>query len=127
LTSRPQIVLCTCPDHAVATSIAEQVVERGLAACVNLVKGVESIYRWQGKVEHDHEYLLIIKTTAECFGDLEKCICKSHPYELPELIVFSIQGGSKAYLDWIGNNVGRDWRNDKGSDPVINDSSLKEE
>ena len=100
--------------------------ERGLAACVNLVKGVESIYRWQGKVEHDHEYLLIIKTTAECFGDLEKCICKSHPYELPELIAFSIQGGSKAYLDWIGNNVGRDWRNDKGSDPVIDDSSLKE-
>jgi periplasmic divalent cation tolerance protein len=108
MTNCPQVVLCTCPDLAVAQGIAEQLVERRLAACVNLAEGVASVYRWQGKIEHDRECLLIIKSTAEHYGDLEKCVCELHPNELPELIAFSIAGGSKAYLDWISDSVGQD-------------------
>ena len=104
--SCPQIILCTCPERGIAQGIAERLVERRLAACVNLVDGVESIYRWQGKIEHDRECLLVIKTTAECYDELEKCVSASHPYELPELIAFSIADGSQAYLDWIRDNVG---------------------
>ena len=95
------IVLTTCNSSAIATSVAENLVSNKLAACVNMVKNVESVYQWQGKIEHDNEILLIIKTTQSLFSRVEQAIQKSHDYELPEIIAVPIQAGEKNYLNWI--------------------------
>ena len=98
----PAIVCyCTCPDADSATHIAESLVEKRLAACVNIVPGLRSVYRWQGGIERAEEVLLMIKTTSARLDSLQRHIDALHPYELPELIAVEVVGGSPAYLDWI--------------------------
>jgi periplasmic divalent cation tolerance protein len=99
------VVLCTCPDEAVADRIVSALLERRLAACINRVRGVESIYRWEGKIERDTEQLLIIKTGHAAYSALEACIQEVHPYDVPEVIALSVERGSHRYLDWIAESV----------------------
>lgn len=101
------IVLCTCPDEQTATIIAERLVEEGHAACVNIVPGILSVYQWQGKIEHDDELLLIIKTRQDSYPALETLIQQLHPYELPEIIAVSIERGLNGYLEWIDQSTGK--------------------
>ena len=95
------IVLTTCNSSEVASLIADTLVSKKLAACVNIVNGVESVYQWQGKVEHENEYLLLIKTQKSLYPELEKVIQELHNYELPEIIAVPIDTGEKNYLNWI--------------------------
>lgn len=95
------IVLTTCNSSETASSIADTLVGKKLAACVNIVKGVESVYQWQGKIEHNNELLLIIKTHQSLFSQLEHAIQELHDYELPEIVAVPIETGEKNYLNWI--------------------------
>jgi periplasmic divalent cation tolerance protein len=95
------IALCTCPDAAVAERIATTLVEEGLAACVNRLPAVTSTYRWQGKICHDDEHLLLIKTTHDRFVEVRDRIVALHPYELPEIVALEVSAGSAPYLAWI--------------------------
>ena len=95
------IVFNTCNSAEIASSIAETLVSKKLAACVNIVKGIESVYQWQGKIEHDQEILLIIKTQQSLFSQLEQTIQQLHNYELPEIIAVPVSSGEKNYLNWI--------------------------
>ncbi len=99
------VVLTTCPDADSADRLAEMVVARNLAACVNIQPQVRSIYRWQGNVERAAEHLLLIKTTAARYDELECLIRANHPYELPEVIAVPIVAGSSDYLGWIHTTV----------------------
>jgi len=100
------LMLSTCPDRACADQIARTLVEEGLAACINVLDGISSYYRWQGKLENEQESLLLIKTTHETGKLLEKRLVSLHPYELPEIISVPIQAGFAPYLDWITKNTG---------------------
>ena len=95
------LVLTTCPDDAAADRIALALVEQGLAACVNRLAPISSIYRWQGKVERATEVPLLIKTTRERYGSVEQAILHLHPYDVPEIIALPIAAGHAAYLRWI--------------------------
>jgi periplasmic divalent cation tolerance protein len=99
--SSPQLILNTCPDQQTANSIATALVEQGLAACVNIVPGIQSVYRWQGKIERQGEYLLLIKASSDAFSSISARIVELHPYELPEVIAVTIGNGLQPYLDWI--------------------------
>lgn len=96
-----QIVLCTVPDRDTAGQIAEALVSERLAACVNIVADITSVYRWKGEVEKAPELLLIIKTRQAVYETLQDRIQDLHPYELPEVIAVSVDNGLPAYLDWI--------------------------
>ena len=100
-----RIVLTTSASEDEAQRIANHLVESQLAACVNLVPRIESIYRWQGKVESSREWLLLIKTTAEKFARVRDAIRELHSYELPECIAITIDDGSPDYLKWIEQSV----------------------
>lgn len=104
--SQALVVYCTCPDQGAAEYIAEAVVTEQLAACVNLVPDVTSIYCWQGEIQHVAELLLIIKTCRTVYPQLEARIIELHPYQVPEIIALPIQTGSAAYLAWIADNTG---------------------
>ena len=80
--------------------------ERRLAACVNIVPQIESVYRWQGKVESAQEWLLMIKTQVELFERVRDAVKELHSYELPECVMLEVSAGSQAYLDWIAKNTG---------------------
>jgi periplasmic divalent cation tolerance protein len=95
------LVLCTCPNHAVAEQIANTLVSRHLAACVNIVPGITSVYFWKGKLEHDQEHLMLMKTDSSHYTEVERCIVDLHPYELPEVIAVPVQHGFEDYLTWI--------------------------
>ena len=97
----PLLILTNCPDEATANTIALALVEEKLAACVNLLPRVQSIYRWQGTVESASEIPLLIKSTAENYPALEKRIAELHPYDLPEIIALPITQGLPAYLNWL--------------------------
>lgn len=99
------VVLVTCPDRAVAKRLAEALVRRRLAACVNIVPGIQSVFRWKGKVERASEILLLIKTTAKAFQRLRQAIAQLHPYDVPEIIALPVQGGHAAYLAWVAESV----------------------
>ena len=99
------VVLSTCGSLEEAQSIARTLVERQLAACVNIAPQIESVYRWQGEIETATEWLLVIKTTAEAFDRLRETLTKLHSYELPECIAIAIEDGSAAYLEWMGQSV----------------------
>ena len=103
--SDKKIVLTTTGSREEAEKIARALVERRLAACVNILGPIHSVYRWQGKVESADEHLLLIKTTAARFDSVAKAIRELHSYELPECIELSIQGGSAEYLEWIEQSV----------------------
>jgi len=101
-----EVVLITAPNQEVARSIARALVEERLAACVNLVPGLTSIYRWQGEVVEDQEVLLLVKTTTFAFPRLKERVLALHPYTVPEIIALPIAEGHGAYLDWLRENVG---------------------
>jgi periplasmic divalent cation tolerance protein len=94
------VVLVTCPPER-AQSIANALVEERLAACVNVVPSLQSVYRWKGEVHHDGEALLIVKTARDRFDALKQAVLKLHPYELPEVIAVSVDRGHAPYLDWV--------------------------
>jgi periplasmic divalent cation tolerance protein len=100
------VVLSTVGKAEDAERIARALVERGLAACVNVVPAVTSIYRWKGKVERDEERLLVIKTRAERFAALRQALVSLHPYEVPEAIALPITAGHQPYLEWLDESVG---------------------
>jgi periplasmic divalent cation tolerance protein len=100
-----RIVLTTAGSQQEAQKIAEALVAQRLAACVNIISGIHSVYRWQGKVEQADEWLLLIKTTESASAPLRDAITKLHSYEVPECIVLSIEDGTPAYLDWIRDSV----------------------
>ena len=100
------LVLTTAGSTEEARRIADALIERRQAACVNILKGVESIYRWKGKSEESQEWMLLIKTTAAAYDGVCKTIHELHSYELPECLYISIDGGPKDYLNWIGEAVG---------------------
>jgi periplasmic divalent cation tolerance protein len=104
--SEPLVVLSTVGNADDAQRIARALVERGLAACVNVVPGITSVYRWKGRIESDAEHLLIIKTTAEGFEPLRAALLSLHPYEVPELLALPVRGGHGPYLAWLDENVG---------------------
>jgi periplasmic divalent cation tolerance protein len=95
------IVFTHVPDRAAAEKIARVLVERKLAACVNILAECTSIYRWQGKIETAGEVPLLIKTRADIYDEVEAAIKSLHPYELPEIVAVSVERGSGEYLDWI--------------------------
>lgn len=101
-----RIVLTTAGSQEEARKIAHTLVERKLAACVNIVPQIESVYRWQGKVENATEWLLIIKTQAAIFARVCDAVKELHSYELPECVMIEISGGSQEYLGWIEGNCG---------------------
>ena len=98
------VVLCTCP-HEVAPALARQLVEARLAACVNLLPQVQSIYRWQDQVQQDSEELLLIKTTAEGYPRLEQHLGEHHPYSVPEVLAIPVSLGLETYLQWVEEAV----------------------
>ena len=99
--SELQLALCTVPDRETADAIARALVDGRLAACVNIIPGLTSVYRWEGKTETAAELLLLIKTSGNNWQALEKTIVGMHPYELPEIITVPLAGGLPAYLDWV--------------------------
>jgi periplasmic divalent cation tolerance protein len=103
-----RIVLSTAGSAEQARRIARYLVERQLAACVNIIPQIESLYRWQGKIESSQECLLLIKTSADQFPAVRDTLREVHPYELPECIAISIEDGSSEYLDWLGESLGSD-------------------
>ncbi len=101
-----QLVITTCPSMDEAEGLAEKLLAARLAACVNIVPGVLSLYEWQGKLEREQEFMLLIKSHSEGFPQLEKLVQASHSYELPELIAVPIDEGSAPYLNWIDTQLG---------------------
>ncbi len=101
------VVLCTCPDEAVAKKLAAGLVEQRLAACVNVLPGIRSIYRWQGRVQEDGEVLLVIKTPEDRYGTLEGWLLEQHPYDVPEIIALPVERGLPAYLEWVVQETGK--------------------
>ena len=95
------LVLCTCPDESVAVDIARVLVAEGLAACVNRLSPVASVYRWQGRVCEASEQLLMIKTVPARYEALEMRLKTLHPYEIPEIIAIPVAAGSGPYLAWL--------------------------
>lgn len=95
------IVLCTFPDAETARRISNEIISENLAACVNLIPGVESIYRWEGKIEQSSEVLAIFKIAAKEFKKLETVLLEKHPYDTPELVAIAPDQVSEGYLKWI--------------------------
>src|SRR5260221_10446943 len=100
-----RIVLTTASSPEEARGIARALVERRLAACVNIVPGVESVYRWQGKVESAAEWLLVIKTTQGVFPKLREALKELHSYDVPECVMLAVEDGDAEYLRWVGESV----------------------
>lgn len=100
-----RIVLTTAGSEAEASRIAHELVERRLAACVNILPQIWSVYRWQDKVEQATEWLLLIKTEADACERVRDCITQLHSYEVPECIMLEVDAGSTPYLDWIRENA----------------------
>lgn len=98
-------ILCACPNKDNAKKLATKLVAAKYAACVSIIPGIESIYRWEGKLEQATEHLLIIKTTQDIYNKAEKLIKKYHPYSCPEIIAIPIEQGSKEYLTWLGEEL----------------------
>lgn len=101
----PLLIITNCPDEEVANAIALALVEEKLAACVNILPRVHSVYRWQGSVESASEIPLLIKTTAARYAALESRIGELHPYEVPEIIAVPIARGLPAYLNWLAGET----------------------
>ncbi len=99
------IVFITAPNKDDAAMIARALVETKLAACVNILENIRSIYTWQGKVEDDSEVLMTVKTRKELFGALSDKVMELHPYDVPEIIALPIVEGSKDYIQWIKDST----------------------
>jgi periplasmic divalent cation tolerance protein len=95
------LVVTNLPDRESAQKLATLLIERRLAACVNILAPCISVYRWKGEIQHDEEHPLLIKTARDRYAELEASIRANHPYELPEIIAVSIDSGLPAYLQWV--------------------------
>ena len=95
------LVLTNLPERAAAERLADLLIERKLAACVNILAPCRSVYRWKGAVQRDEEHPMLIKTTAERYAALEQALRAEHPYELPEIIALPVERGLAAYLAWV--------------------------
>lgn len=100
------VVLCTCANHQDALHIAGALVEERLAACVNILPGMQSVYRWKGKVEQCDEVLMLIKTVERRFQAMLDRLKELHPYETPEIVALPVSDVSEAYLAWLREEVG---------------------
>eukprot|EP00096_Caligus_rogercresseyi_P009688 TRINITY_DN3335_c0_g1_i1.p1 TRINITY_DN3335_c0_g1~~TRINITY_DN3335_c0_g1_i1.p1 ORF type:complete len:133 (+),score=5.75 TRINITY_DN3335_c0_g1_i1:37-435(+) len=94
-------VFVTAPSTEVAQTLAQGLVSSRLAACVNIIPGLTSVYEWEGKVQSDSESLLMIKTSDSKLSKLSEWVVQNHPYDVPEVIALPIQGGSESYINWI--------------------------
>lgn len=100
-----RLVLSTAGSRDEAEKIARTLVERRLAACVNLIPNLTSVYSWQGAIETAHEVLMLIKTSAERLPELETALREMHSYDVPEFVVIALESGNQAYLDWLAAAV----------------------
>ena len=107
--SEQLVVLMTAGSQEEAEEIANTLVKEMLAACVNVLPGVTSVYRWEGKVQRDQEWLLIAKTTRQVLDDLVQRVQALHSYDLPEVVAIPVVGGNQAYLRWIDGEVHGGW------------------
>ena len=105
----PVIVLITASSQEEAERIATALVEEMLAACVNVIPGVASIYRWEGKVERAEEWLLVAKSRSDVMGELVQRVQMLHSYEVPEILALPLAGGGEAYLRWLDGAVHGSW------------------
>lgn len=107
-TSDPTVSLIysTCPDVETALAIGRRIVEEGVAACVNVLPGMISIYRWKGEIEDAREAVLIVKTTRACAAAAEEALARHHPYDEPAILRLTVEGGAPSYLTWIMENSG---------------------
>lgn len=99
------IILVTAASPSECRTIARHLVEAKLAACVNIAPGIESLYRWKGKLAKDKECLMLIKSTRQLFPEIKAAISKIHSYHTPEIIALPIIDGSRNYLQWVGDSV----------------------
>lgn len=102
----PIVILSTCASAEEAAQLARLLVERRLAACVNIVPGISSIYRWEGRIETAGEWLLLIKSSRDLFEAVSEALRAAHSYEVPEVIALDIVAGSARYLDWLTHSIG---------------------
>ena len=102
-----KMLVSTCPDMHSAEELAQYLVENQLAACVNIMPSVHSIYRWQDAIASDEETMLLIKTRDDCYPAIQQVFEGYHPYDVPELICLSIERGLPAYLSWIDDSLDR--------------------
>lgn len=103
-----RVVLTTAGSEDQARAIARELVRRRLAACVNVVPRVSSVYRWQGQIQEEHEWLLVIKSSRALFSRLREAIGELHTYDVPELLALAVEDGSPDYLRWLGSCLGGD-------------------
>ena len=96
------VILCTCPDEATASRLAGDLVEENLAACVNILPGIRSIYRWQDELQMDDEVLMLVKTSRDAYPQLERWLLDNHPYDVPEVLALPVETGAANYLAWVG-------------------------
>jgi periplasmic divalent cation tolerance protein len=101
----PRVVLVTAPSAEAAIAIGRVLVDERLAACVNVVPGLTSIYRWQGQREEASECLLVIKTDAARYAALERRVLELHPYAVPEVLALPVDAGAPAYVEWLRESV----------------------
>jgi len=99
------VLYVTTPTKDVATKIASGLLEKRLVACVNIIPGITSMYRWEGKIASDEEQLMVMKTRQSLFNDVAKFVKENHPYDVPEVIELPIEQGHKEYIDWIGEST----------------------
>ena len=107
LTHTYQLVLTTCPNLEVANNLAHTLLENHLAACINILPNLQSIYEWEGKMVSDAEVLLFIKTRREHYAAIEQILLQQHPYDVPELIALPIEMGLSSYLTWLDSVVAK--------------------
>jgi len=104
MTARYQIIIVTVPDKKTAHALAEGLVENKLAACVNIIGGVRSVYRWDDEIKNSSELLLLVKTRITLTPETMLYIKENHPYSIPEILSLKIEDGNPEYLDWLGAN-----------------------
>lgn len=100
------VVLVTCPTAAVGRRLARALLTRRLAACVNVLPGVDSHFWWRGRVDRAREVLLVIKTTRSAFARLRRAVAALHPYDVPEILALPVLAGHRPYLDWVACSIG---------------------
>lgn len=102
------VILCTCPDTSVAESLARGLVAGRLAACVNILSGIRSIYRWEDRLEDESEVLLVIKTASERYANVEAWLNQAHPYDVPEIVALPAAHVAAGYLGWLRASTAMD-------------------
>jgi len=105
MSKQAMVVFSTAPDESVAAKLAAVLIERRLAACVNLVPGVRSLYWWEGRLQDEAEVLMVCKTDAQRLDALTAMLRERHPYDCPEIVALAVAGGSEPYLAWIGDTL----------------------